>query len=89
MEGRLPDLRLVTHRNCPLAVVLRGKQVAVEPVVQVDKQVLVPDTVAVQVVESLVAGKAVRKQVQERADTVDHKPDFPADKPCLGYTVQF
>ena len=89
MEGRLPDLRLVTHRNCPLAVVLRGKQVAVEPVVQVDKQVFVPDTVAVQVVESLVAGKAVRKRVQERADMVDHKPDFPADKPCLGYMVQF
>ena len=89
MEGRPPDLQLVSHRNCPLAVVLRGKQVAVEPVVQVDKQVFVPDTVAVQVVESLVAGKAVRKRVQERADTVDHKPDFPADKPCLGYMVQF
>ena len=79
----------MTHRNCPLAVVHPDKQVAAEPVVQVDKQVFVPDTVAVQVVESLVAGKAVRRQVPERADTVDHKPDFPADKACLGYMVQF
>lgn len=70
-------------------VVLRGKQVAVEPVVQVDKQVFVPDTVAVQVVESLVAGKAVRKRVQEQVDRLEHMPDFPADKPCLGYMVQF